>query len=224
MRETIYPRNWQQIREFLPPTNKVWGKVIFLHLSVILFTGGGSVMMPIPVIDSTTPFPQTAPPPRPHPGQHHPSPSWTTLPSWTAPPRQHHPLDNTTPRHHHPWTAPSPRQHHPPSGKLHPNTPSGQHPPLDSTPFPDQQAGGTHPTLMFSCWHWVDVHSLISWNIYGNWSSTSEFFSILAERETSENVVRWCFTQSRRVWTLPDWSLLPSWLRGIPSRYTIFIH
>ena len=26
---------------FLPPSNEVWGKVIFLHLSVILFTGGG---------------------------------------------------------------------------------------------------------------------------------------------------------------------------------------
>ena len=25
----------------LPPANKVWGKVIFLHLFVILFTGGG---------------------------------------------------------------------------------------------------------------------------------------------------------------------------------------
>ena len=29
---------------FLPPAKKVWGKVIFLHLSaVILFTGGGGV-------------------------------------------------------------------------------------------------------------------------------------------------------------------------------------
>ena len=26
---------------FLPPANEVWGKVIFLHLFVILFTGGG---------------------------------------------------------------------------------------------------------------------------------------------------------------------------------------
>ena len=25
---------------FLPPANEVWGKVMFLHLSVILFTGG----------------------------------------------------------------------------------------------------------------------------------------------------------------------------------------
>ena len=26
---------------YLPPANEVWGKVIFLHLCVILFTGGG---------------------------------------------------------------------------------------------------------------------------------------------------------------------------------------
>ena len=30
-----------RIAESLPPANEVWGKVIFLHLSVILFTGGG---------------------------------------------------------------------------------------------------------------------------------------------------------------------------------------
>ena len=30
----------------LPPANEVWGKVIFLHLSVILFTGGSYHSMP----------------------------------------------------------------------------------------------------------------------------------------------------------------------------------
>ena len=30
----------------LPPANEVWGKVIFLHLSVILFTGGGPWQVP----------------------------------------------------------------------------------------------------------------------------------------------------------------------------------
>ena len=29
---------------YLPPANEVWGKVIFLHLSVILFTGGGGAI------------------------------------------------------------------------------------------------------------------------------------------------------------------------------------
>ena len=31
-------------RSYLPPANEVWGKVIFLHLSVILFTGGACVV------------------------------------------------------------------------------------------------------------------------------------------------------------------------------------
>ena len=30
----------------LPPANEVWGKVIFLHLFVILFTGGACVVAP----------------------------------------------------------------------------------------------------------------------------------------------------------------------------------
>ena len=30
---------------FLPPANEVWGKVMFLHLSVILFTGGVSARL-----------------------------------------------------------------------------------------------------------------------------------------------------------------------------------
>ena len=35
---------------FLPPAKEVWGKVIFLHLSVILFTGGSaSVYGGIPI-------------------------------------------------------------------------------------------------------------------------------------------------------------------------------
>ena len=32
-------------RTFLPPANEVWGKVMFLHLSVILFTGGGGCIL-----------------------------------------------------------------------------------------------------------------------------------------------------------------------------------
>ena len=34
------------IRSFLPPANEVWGKVIFLHLSVILFVGGPGGLVP----------------------------------------------------------------------------------------------------------------------------------------------------------------------------------
>ena len=49
---------------FLPPANEVWGKVIFLHLSVILFTGGS---VPGQV------HPQAGTPPAGNPGQVHPS-------------------------------------------------------------------------------------------------------------------------------------------------------
>ena len=33
-------------RNWLPPANEVWGKVIFLHLFVILFTGGHAWLLP----------------------------------------------------------------------------------------------------------------------------------------------------------------------------------
>ena len=36
----ISVRNVSTISYLLPPANEVWGKVIFLHLFVILFTGG----------------------------------------------------------------------------------------------------------------------------------------------------------------------------------------
>ena len=38
------PRFYDKLRCLLPPANEVWGKVIFLHLSIILFTGGGRVV------------------------------------------------------------------------------------------------------------------------------------------------------------------------------------
>ena len=38
----------------LPPANEVWGKVIFLHLSVILFTGG-STWACTPLLEGTPP-------------------------------------------------------------------------------------------------------------------------------------------------------------------------
>ena len=43
------------------------GKVMFLHLSVVQFTGG--VMMSLPVMDSTTPSPQDGTPSRQHPSR-----------------------------------------------------------------------------------------------------------------------------------------------------------
>ena len=38
--EYLYPEIWCTVLASLPPANEVWGKVIFLHLFVILFTGG----------------------------------------------------------------------------------------------------------------------------------------------------------------------------------------
>ena len=62
---------------YLPPANEVWGKVIFLHLFVILFTGGGVCLSacwdtppgPPPPGPATSP-PGTSPPP----GSRHPPP------------------------------------------------------------------------------------------------------------------------------------------------------
>ena len=52
--------------KFLPPANEVWGKVIFLHLSVILFTVGEGGL-PQGMLGFAPPPEQT-----PHPGSRHP--------------------------------------------------------------------------------------------------------------------------------------------------------
>ena len=39
----VVSKNEAGFLAFLPPANEVWGKVIFLQASVILFTGGGHV-------------------------------------------------------------------------------------------------------------------------------------------------------------------------------------
>ena len=36
----------KSLTSVLPPANEVWGKVMFLHLCVILFTGGGGLLTP----------------------------------------------------------------------------------------------------------------------------------------------------------------------------------
>ena len=84
----------------LPPANEVWGKVIFLHVSVILLTGGSTWV--------GTPR-----------GRYTPLGRYT--PQAGTPPGQVHPLDRYTP-----WTGTPPRQVHPP-GQVHlpPGTPPG---------------------------------------------------------------------------------------------------
>ena len=87
----------------LPPANEVWSKVIFLHLSVILFTGGSAS-----VHDG---IPQ---PPRP-------GTPWTrdcSPPSDT--PQTRHPLGQTPPGSDTPWS----RHPHPEA-----DTPQTRHPP-----------------------------------------------------------------------------------------------
>ena len=74
------------IFSLLPPAKEVWGKVMFLHLSVILFTGGGGAVCPISCWD-THPLEQTSPR-QTLPG--HTSPwtdtPWADTPPWTDPP------------------------------------------------------------------------------------------------------------------------------------------
>ena len=113
---------------FLPPANEVLGKVIFLHLSVILFMGGGAC-------------PRSA------------CPGWGACPGGACQGDQVHPLGRHPPRTrytpqnqvptwyqvHSPRTRYTPQdQVHPPSGAVH----AGRY---------GQQAGGMHPTGMHSC-------------------------------------------------------------------------
>ena len=90
--------------QYLPPANEVWGKVIFLHLFVILFTGG---------VPGQVPSGQVHPPDQVH------SP-WAGTPPQTryTPPRQVHP----------PGGGPGTplRQVHPPKDQVHP---PGRYPP-----------------------------------------------------------------------------------------------
>ena len=106
----------------LPPANEVWGKVIFLHLSVILFTGG---------------VPGQVHPRQVHPpGQVHPP--WTGTPPGQVPLRQVHPPGQV----HTPQAGtPRPPRQGPPGGT-----------PLQCMLGYGQQAGGTHPTGMHSCY------------------------------------------------------------------------
>ena len=66
---TIVSPTLINVIQYLPPANEVWAKVIFLHLSVILFTGGpASVHAGMPPTEqiprwSRHPPEQTPPPP-----------------------------------------------------------------------------------------------------------------------------------------------------------------
>ena len=110
-----------------------WGKVMFLHLSVILFTGEGGVWSP-----GQTPPGTDTPLGRHPPGQTLPCP-WQTPPLGQTP----HPGRQT----HTPLSRPPPGRH--PPGRHPPCTDTpGRHPPPPATTAAD----GMHPTGMHSCW------------------------------------------------------------------------
>ena len=100
----------------LPPANEVWGKVIFLHLFVILFTGGGEVPDQVHPRDQVHPPEQTPPGSRPLRDQVHPLGA-DTPPGPGTPPEQAPPLQD---------------QVHPPR----PGTPSAPGTPPEQTPPP----------------------------------------------------------------------------------------
>ena len=117
--------------------NEVVAKVIFLHLSVILFTGGVCLNA---CWDTNPPLPGS----RPLPGADTPSPEQT-------PPRSRHP---TTP----PFRADTPSSRHPPradppGSTHHPRadppgadtTPRSRHPPQEQTPPRSRQVPPSPP-------------------------------------------------------------------------------
>ena len=116
---------------FITGRNELVAKVIFLHLSVILFTGGGVCLSAC--WDTTPPWEQTPPrsrhtPPMEQtppldetpPGSRHPPPgSRHTFPEQTPPradtPLEQTPLEQTPPEQTPPWSrAPPPEQTPPP--------------------------------------------------------------------------------------------------------------
>ena len=135
-------------KEFLlPPANEVWGKVIFLHLSVILFTGWGVPGQVAPPLAGTYPpgqvHPQQVHPPGRYtpPGQVPPTPR--QVPPGSTPPGQVHPPEQVHPPGRHP---PTPRQVPLPLGRYpsRAGTPTPGHlPPTPPGRYPSPWAGTT---------------------------------------------------------------------------------
>ena len=112
--------------QLLPPANEVWGKVIFLVACVKNPVYRGEYL-------------DRYPPGRYTPGQVHP------------PGQVHHPSGRYTPRqvHPHPWAGTLPLGRYTPPGQVHPR--AGTPPGAVYTGRYGQQAGGTHPTGIHSC-------------------------------------------------------------------------
>ena len=118
--------------------NEVVAKVIFLHLFVILFTGGVWYLS------------MHRPPP---PGS---KPPWSGSPQQTPPREQTPPRAETPP----PQGKPSPRSRHPPQSRQPPRQQRRPHLP-EQTPGYSQRVAGTHPTGMHSCFLWQSSVSLV---------------------------------------------------------------
>ena len=158
-------------------------KVIFLHLFVILFTGGGSASMHARI-----------PTPNP-PGQGRPHRTRQTSPQSRHPPGPgRHPIPPT--RQTPPWT----RQTPPPNQA---NTP----PPKKQTPAYGLRAASTHPTGMHSCFCYrsaqmIDFYdvsnlhtklhsSLVAPDYPGRMCPSSPGILVYASCRPGRQVVRW---------------------------------
>ena len=111
--------------------NEVVAKVMFLHVCVILFTGGVS-RQGEPSVQGELPL-----------GRENPPSGAGRTPKSRHPPGQGEPpRAGRTPRQ-----GESPRSRHPPRA----DTPPEADPPVKHTPAYGQRAAGTHPTGMHSC-------------------------------------------------------------------------
>ena len=145
--------------EYLITVRNEVAKVMFLPLSVILFTGGlPQCMLGWYLLDQTPPGPGTPPPTGPGTPPRYQAPPWDQ-----ASPQDQTPMDQAPPGTRHP-----PRTRHPPG----PNPPHGpetlprtRQPPREQTAT---AADGTHPTRMHSCFEMKSVAYLF-WNEKWSW-------------------------------------------------------
>ena len=125
------------IEFLLPPANEVWGKAIFLHLSVILFTRGivpGQVQSQDEVPPRTRYTPQTKYTPHPHPRTRYTP--WTRYNPWDQVPlrSRYTPLGPGIPPSVILFTGEEPGQVHPPVPQTRYTLPDQVHPPGPGAP------------------------------------------------------------------------------------------
>ena len=129
--------------------NEVVAKVIFLHLSVILFTGGSASVhagMPLPL------------PRRPPRRRHHPP--FVNPPQREAPPLPRRPPTKETPQKETPpWRRPPGRRHPPCQGE----PPESRHPP-GMRSMSDRYASYWNVFLLCRA-VWVTMNTLITYNL-----------------------------------------------------------